>query len=50
MAVNTKKQKAKYKFPEVCWHPQATVLLQKGDTLHVLTSVYILKHEALARL
>jgi hypothetical protein len=50
VVVHTKTQKAKYKFPEVFWHPLATVLLQKGDTLRVLTSVYILQHEALARL
>ena len=45
-----KTQKAKYKFPEVCWHPLAKVLLQKCEMLRVLTSIYILKHEALARL
>ena len=50
VAVRRKTQKAKYKFPEVCWHPLATVLLQKVYMLRVLTSVYILKHEALARL
>jgi len=45
VAVHTKTQNAKYKFPEFCWHPLATVLLQKGDRFRVLTSVYILKHD-----
>jgi hypothetical protein len=44
VAVHTKTQKAKYKFTEVYWHPLATVLLQKGDRLRVLTSVYILNY------